>query len=274
MTDRFIAENRANWDDRVPIHWGSEEYDAAGFIADASVLSDVVAFDRQYLGDVSGKTLLHLQCHFGKDTLSLARLGAEVTGIDFSEAAISAARRLSRDSGTPGRFVVADVYRAPEVVPEQFDVVYTGVGAINWLPDIARWARVVAAFVKPGGVFYIREGHPIMWSVDWERDDDDLVLRAPYFELQHPWSDEWDETYAGDGKIANPVSHEWNHGLGEIFTALTGAGLRVTLLHEHRELEWQALPIMEQSPVHRRWALPDALRDRLPLMFTLMAEKG
>ncbi len=271
MTD-YAADNRANWDDRVPIHWGSAEYDPEGFIANPELLSEVVAYDAAHL-DVAGRTLVHLQCHFGRDTLSWARLGADVTGVDFSEPAIAAARRLSERSGTPGRFVVADVYDAPAVLGREYDVVYTGVGAINWLPDIRRWAEVVAALLAPGGTFYIREGHPELWSLDWERDDEALVVRAPYFETEEPLSNEWDETYAGGGKVANARSHEWNHGIGEIFTALTDAGLRVTRLTEHREVEWQALPVLQPSAGHGRWMLPEHLRDRVPLMFTMIAEK-
>ena len=173
MDDR-LADNRDNWDDRVPIHWGG--YDADGFIADESRISDVVAYDSAVLGDVTGKRLVHLQCHFGMDTLSWARLGAEVTGVDFSEPAIAAARELSERSKTPGRFVVANVYDAADVLREQFDIVFTGVGAICWIPDIEAWARVVAALLRPGGTFYMREGHPVLWTLDW-RDDGQLVLR-------------------------------------------------------------------------------------------------
>ena len=147
--DPHREANRLNWSDRVAIHWEPDAYDAPGFIADPGRISKVVQGDREYLSSVAGKRLLHLQCHFGMDTLSWARLGADVTGVDFSETAVTAARRLSAESGTPGRFVVAELYDAPRILAgEQFDIVYTGVGALNWLPDIAAWGGVVAAMLS------------------------------------------------------------------------------------------------------------------------------
>ena len=270
--DCYRAANRDNWDDRVPIHLGSEEYAVRRFVEDPGHLSDVVAYDAATLGDVSGRRLLHLQCHFGKDTLSWARLGAEVTGIDFSEAAIAAARRLSEESGVPGRFLVAEVYDAPAVLPERFDVVYTGVGAINWLPDAAGWARVVAGFLEPGGRFLMREGHPVLWSLDWREQDTGLVIRHPYFETADPVA--WDEaaTYAGEGTLRHTRQYEWNHGLGEVVTALLDAGLVLRVLREHRFLEWQGTPHMTLGE-DGRWRLPAAQADLVPLMYTLVAER-
>lgn len=267
--DEARAANRANWDDRVPIHLTSREYDAEGFAADPSRISDVVAVDAPALGDVGGRTLLHLQCHFGKDTLSWARLGAIVTGIDFSEQAVAAARRLSERSGTPGRFIVSELYDAPKVLDERFDVVYTGVGALNWLPDIAGWARVVAHFLAPGGTFHMREGHPVLWSLDW-RDDRELVVRYPYFETEAPVASDEPTTYAGDGTVAHGRTYEWNHGIAEVFTALTDVGLTVTRLREHRELEWQGLPQMALGP-DGLWRLPAEQRDLVPLMWSITA---
>jgi SAM-dependent methyltransferase len=262
--------NRDNWDDRVPIHWASPVYDVAGFIADPGRLSDVVAFNAPLVGDVAGRRLLHLQCHMGKDTLSWARLGAEVTGVDFSAPAIAAARRLSEESGTPGRFMVAELYDAPRALTEVFDIVYTGVGALNWLPDIRRWGEVVAGFLAPGGLFYIREGHPVLFSLDWR--DDALLLRYPYFETAEPIVDDDPNTYAGPGTVAHARTYEWNHGLGEVVTALVDAGLQVTGLREHRELDWQGLPQMTQGE-DGRWRLPPAQRDLVPVMYSLWARK-
>jgi SAM-dependent methyltransferase len=269
--DEHRRANRDNWDDRVPIHWESPVYDVAGFIADPARLSDVVAFDAPLVGDVRGRRLLHLQCHMGKDTLSWARLGAAVTGVDFSAAAIAAARRLGAESGTPGRFVVAELYDSPRVLPEAFDIVYTGTGALNWLPDIRRWAEVVAGFLAPGGLFYIREGHPMMWSLDW-RQDAALVVRYPYFETAEPIVDDDPNTYAGPGTVAHARTYEWNHGLGEIVAALIGAGLTIAGLQEHREMEWEGLPQMTLE-ADGRWRLPAEQRDLVPLMYSLWARK-
>ncbi len=214
--DEFRRANRENWDDRVAIHWGPDGYDAPGFIADPSRISATVETDRHVLGDVAGKRLLHLQCHFGKDTLSWARLGAEVTGIDFSPKAIAAARRLAADSGTAGRFVESELYAAPSVLDERFDIVYTGVGALNWLPDIRGWAGVVDHFLAPGSTFYMREGHPVLWSIDDERDDELLVVGHPYFEgplrdhrgIARPRPDADPLRRAPRGRMAGPGDHD------------------------------------------------------------------
>ena len=166
--DRYRSANLANWEDRTPVHLASRLYDPGGFIADPARITGVVAFDAARLAPhldpdgVTGRRLLHLQCHIGLDTLSWARLGAEVTGVDFSPAALAAARRISAEAATPGRFVEAELYDAPEALPERFDVVYTGVGALNWLPDILGWAQVVGRFLAPGGLVYLREGHPML----------------------------------------------------------------------------------------------------------------
>jgi SAM-dependent methyltransferase len=269
--DQHRRANRANWDDRVPIHWESPVYDVAGFVADPTRLSDEVAFDAPFVGDVRGKRLLHLQCHMGKDTLSWARLGAEVTGIDFSEPAVAAARRLSAESGTPGRFLVAELYDAPAVLPETFHVVYTGVGAVNWLPDIRRWGEVVARFLAPGGLFYIREGHPVLFSLDW-RQDEALLVRYPYFETAEPIVDDDPNTYAGPGTVEHARTYEWNHGLAEVIGALLDAGLVLVSLQEHREMAWQGLPQMTRGE-DGFWRLPQTQRDLVPLMYSLVARR-
>ena len=267
--DRERLANRDNWDDRVGIHWEPDGYDAPGFIADPERISGVVRYDSAHL-DVAGKHLLHLQCHFGMDTLSWARLGAQVTGIDFSEKGIAAARRLGEDSGTPGRFVLSDLYRAPSALPgEQFDIVYTGVGAVNWLPDIATWGEVVASFLAPGGTFYMREGHPVMWSLDWE-EEDRLVLRHPYFETTAPVSDDTPVTYAGSGTMEHARTYEWNHSIAEVMGALTSQGLRIVQFEEHRAAEWAGHPAMSLED-DGLWRLPEAMRDLAPVMYTLAA---
>jgi SAM-dependent methyltransferase len=273
-TSEHMEANRANWDDRVSIHWQPDAYDAPGFIADPQRISGVVGRDRDagFLPDLAGKRLVHLQCHFGMDTLSLARLGADVTGVDFSGAAIAAARRLSDESGTPGRFIQCDVYEAPSVLAETFDIVYSGVGALNWLPSVRRWAEVVSALLVPGGRLILREGHPVLWSLDWLEGDERLVIRFPYFETDQPvtWDDE--ATYSGAGTIEHTRTYEWNHGIGEVLGALTAAGLRLESFDEHRELEWKGTPhmLLGDDGLYR---LPEHQRDLVPLMYSLGAVK-
>ena len=176
--------NRAWWDAVVPVHEVSRGYNREGFLRGEKSLCPVELAE---LGPhVAGKRLVHLQCHFGMATLNWARLGATVTGLDFSEPAIEAARRLSADSGVPGRFVHANVYDAAAALGEKFDVVYTGIGALCWLPDIREWARVVAACLAEGGFLYLYEGHPVLWSLNYERDDTLLVTTEAYFERPNP----------------------------------------------------------------------------------------
>jgi SAM-dependent methyltransferase len=241
----YTDANRANWDERATLHAdrGEHGYRVSQYIADRSAISDVVRFDLPRLGSVAGLRAVHLQCHIGTDTLSLARLGARTTGLDFSPNAIDEARRLVADTGDDVDFVVADVYDAATVLtPGSFDLVYTGVGALCWLPSVDRWAEVVAALLAPGGALHLREGHPILWSMD-ERLDDDLHLRFPYWERERPleWDD--DSTYVETTRpLTATRTYEWNHSLGEIVTALIRAGLRIDLLEEHDSVPWEALP--------------------------------
>ena len=259
--------NLASWDERVPLHVASKFYDVAGFKEGRCTLD---AIDVEALGDVRGRTLLHLQCHFGLDTLSWARLGAIVTGVDFSPAAIAAANRLSKETGVPGRFVEAELYDVPAVLNDRFDIVFTGCGALCWLPDIRRWADVVARCLRPGGTFYIREGHPVLWSLDDTPTDGALRIISPYFERAKPsrWVDPRD--YADpEGRLTHNTTYEWNHGLGEIITGLIEAGLRIAELREHRFCDWQALPQMVRGK-DGFWRLPED-PERLPLMYSLRA---
>src|SRR3954467_11569506 len=183
MPARSLAVNRAHWDERAPAHAASPDYAVDRFATDPEFLSDVVRFDLPRLGDVAGLEGVHLQCHIGTDTLSLARLRAPTTGPDFSGAALARARVLAERTGADVRFVEAEVYDAVERLGAgAFDLVYTGVGALCWLPDIRRWAGVVARLLRPGGRLFIREGHPTLWSLADVREDGLLVVEDPYFE--------------------------------------------------------------------------------------------
>ena len=269
--DHYRETNRANWDSRVDSHYGSDGYGIDRFIGDPSFVGEVVSFDSNNVPDVSGKRLIHLQCHIGTDTLGWARLGAEVTGVDFSEKALKAARRLSSESGTPARFVLSELYDAPSALPETFDIVYTGVGAVCWLPDIRGWAKVVASFLQEGGIFYMREGHPIMWALDYDREDDQLVIKYPYFEQSEPLSFSEDSTYAGDGVLSSPLIYAWNHGIAEVLQALIDAGFRIDQVEEYDALEWEAGPVNQLGEDGRYRIAED--RARLPVMWSVLATK-
>ncbi|HET7013594.1 MAG TPA: methyltransferase [Streptosporangiaceae bacterium] len=271
----YVAVNKANWDERVPAHFASADYQVSEFLADPKHLSRVVRFDLPLLGDISGLKGVHLQCHIGTDTVSLARLGASMTGVDFSGPAVAAANDLAAKTGADAVFVESDVYLAADVVGrESFDFVFTGIGAIGWLPSIARWGQVVADVLKPGGRLFIREGHPMLWSLQDGRDDQLLVVEFPYFEREEPTV--WDEggTYVEtDHVFVNNTTHEWNHGLGEIFTALLNAGMTITGFVEHDSVPWEAMPgLMAKTGANDEWQLTDR-RWRLPLSYTLQAVK-
>jgi SAM-dependent methyltransferase len=272
VTD-YREVNRANWDDRVPAHVESVDYGVPRFRAEPDYLSGVVRFDLPLLGDVAGLRGVHLQCHIGTDTVSLARLGASMTGLDFSGPAVEAAMRLAAATGTDATFVQSDVYAAADVLGAgSFDLVYTGIGALCWLPDIRRWAGVVAALLRPGGRLFIREGHPMLWTIE-ERDDDLLVVKYPYFEQPEPLT--WTEggTYVEtDAVFEHNTSHEWNHGLGEIVTALFDAGLALTGLVEHDSAPWNPLPGKTEQIAGGEWRLADNPA-RLPFTYTLQAVK-
>jgi len=268
--DSHRSANRDNWNERVAIHLASDAYAVERFIDDPKDISEPVTFDHTAVGDVQGKSLLHLQCHFGRDTLSWARLGANVTGIDFSGKAIQAARKLSEDSKTPGRFIESELYDSPEALKETFDIVYTSVGALCWLPDIRGWAQVVASFLKPGGLFYVRDTHPMFLALDLDRPDETLVVQHPYFGAPDPEVYEAEFSYAGDGKLTHTTNYEWAHGLGEIVTALIGAGLRIECFNEHRFLDWHGMACMERGD-DGLYRMPLHLERNLPLQFSIRA---
>lgn len=272
MTDP-IELNRRNWDERAPLHAASGDYEVETFVADPSHLSEVVRFDLPRLGDIRGQRAVHLQCHIGTDTLSLSRLGAEVSGLDFSAQSLAQARALAQRCAARIDYVEADVYAADQVLPAAaFDLVYTGIGALIWLPSIERWARTVAALLKPGGRLFLREGHPMLLAVN-EDHQDKLVIEYPYFEREAPTVWDSGETYVEtDGVLEQTVTHEWNHGLGEIISALLKHGLQITALEEHDSIPWEALPGQMSKDAGGEWSL-DKDRWRLPLSYTLQAVK-
>ncbi len=268
--DRFMEANRDLWDELTPIHARSAFYDVEAFKAGQSRL---LSIEREAVGDVRGKSLLHLQCHFGLDTLSWARLGARATGVDFSAPAIRLARSLNEELGLGATFVHSNVYDLPDALTGQFDLVYTSYGVLVWLPDLTRWAAVVAHFLEPGGAFYIVEGHPFMYVFDMERAAEPQGLRVDqsYFGGAEPRRWEAEGSYADrEAPVAHP-SYEWSHGLGEIVSAIAGAGLVVDYPHEFPVCSWQAFPFMERGD-DGWWRLP-AGHPEIPLTFSLKAHR-
>jgi SAM-dependent methyltransferase len=255
--------NRALWDERVAIHVAGEYYDVPRFLAGRSTLR---RFELAELGAVRGCSLVHPQCHFGLDTLSLARLGAHVTGLDFSAPAIEAARNLAQHAGLPGEFVCGDVYDALSVLGgRRFDVVYTGLGALNWLPDLERWAATMATLVAPGGRFYLVEFHPITDVFA----DTELGVANSYFDSGPHRYDE-PGTYADpDAETVHNRSVEWTHRLGDVVSALIGAGLRIEFLHEHDFTLHARFPFLARQD-DGTYRMPPGLPS-LPLMYSLRA---
>jgi SAM-dependent methyltransferase len=230
MTDRYLdgrAANRARWDEAVPLHAASDLYDLVGFAAGRD---DIRPFELLELGSVTGLDLLHLQCHLGTDTLSWARHGARVVGLDFSPAAVEAAIRLACDCGIDAAFVCSDVYNARDaLIGRSFDVVYTGIGALGWLPDLDEWARVVRGLLRPGGALYLVEIHPIVFGVL----GDGRTLQQDIFEAEYSKGNERGGTYAApEATFVNTATFERAHSLSDVITAVLSAGLRIELFHE------------------------------------------
>lgn len=262
--------NQENWEDRVPVH--TEAYGLAAF-DDPAHLSDVVRDDLATMTSflpadgLSGLDLCHLQCHIGTDTVSLARAGATVTGVDFSPSALRAASDLAVRLGIDATWVQTDVLDARAAVTGDFDVVYTSIGTISWLDDLDRWAAQIVQLLRPGGMFFIRDGHPALYALD--EDADTLTTRYSYFATgrAQQWDD--DSTYAGDGRIDHARTYEWPHPLSEILGALLRAGLRLVHFDEGRTLPWRFSDRMVE--VSGGYAWPEAERDLIPCTYTIIA---
>jgi SAM-dependent methyltransferase len=267
--DEYLETNRRHWDELVALHSASAFYDVDAFRAGRSRLQ---ATEVEEVGDVSGKTMLHLQCHFGLDTLSWARAGARVTGVDFSPAGIAAARTLAAEAGIEARFIECDLYSLPEKLDERFDIVFTSYGTYFWLPDLARWAAVIAHFLRPGGFFYIVDFHPFMAIFDDEAGTSELSVRFPYFPTGEPLRFDDDGSYADrTAHVENRTTFSWPHSIGEIVTSLAEAGLHIECLHEFRHTVEQWFPFMDQGD-DGLWRLQEH-GESLPLLFSIKATK-
>ena len=263
-----MEANRKMWDEFVPINANSEMYRLEEFKQGANKLKSL---ELSEVGDVKGKSLLHLQCHFGMDTLSWARMGARVTGMDFSPKGIEMAQSLSKELNIPGRFICSNLYDLPSHLDEQFDIVFTSYGALCWLPDIPRWAQIAASFVKPGGFFYIAEFHPFSYVFDDDKNCKELKVRYPYFQTE-PMRFPVENSYADENaKIATTMDYEWMYGVGQVVTSLIDAGLRVDFLHEFPFTCYAQIPFMEKGQ-DGYWRLPG--EDQwIPLTFSVKASK-
>jgi SAM-dependent methyltransferase len=262
----YIEKNRMLWNELTPIHASADFYKLKEFKAGENKLRSI---EREEVGDVTGKSLLHLQCNFGMDTLSWARLGAQVTGVDISDKAISLARSLSSELDIEAEFILSNVYDLPEVLNRKFDIVFMSYGVLCWLPDLKKLAKIIAHYLKPGGFFYIVEGHPVMNIFDDTRDATELKVVRSYFHEPEPerWEPEVD--YADPEAIVEHPSYEWTHSMGDIINAIIYAGLELEFLHEFPKICWSQYPFVKQD--EDGWFRIKG--DNIPLLFSLKATK-
>jgi SAM-dependent methyltransferase len=258
IVDRHIEANRAVWDEWTELGLTPAAFKVESFKRGEEVLRD---FEIAEVGQVQGRSMLHLQCHFGLDSLAWARRGAHVTGVDFSSKAVERGRRLAEQLKIDARFVCSDVTTLPEVLDERFDIVYTTLGVLQWLPDLDRWAEIVARFLEPGGLFYLAEYHPITLAIDPELDMTEPRFRYPYFPRAEPI-----EYRRPDGV----VQYGWSFSLGAVVSAIARAGFRIEFLHEFPYSESQHLPFLEPDD-RGLWWLPERLEGELPLLFSIRA---
>lgn len=262
--EKYFNTNKATWNDKVKVHAKSDMYYLDAFKKGKSSL---MPYEIEALGHVEGKSLLHLQCHFGQDTLSWSRMGAKCLGIDLSDEGIKLAKHLNDDLGLDADFLCCNVLDTSKYVKDSFDIVYTSYGVIGWLPDLKPWGQMIAEKLKKGGTFYIAEFHPIIWMFDYLEDEPQI--RYGYMQDEVIY-EEYEGTYAEEGSKMISKEYGWNHGLGEIVSALTEAGLHIEYLKEFDESPYNVLPdlIKTESGMY-------VTKEKLyPLIFTLKATKS
>ena len=258
--------NQVFWDEIAPIHYKS--YDIGKLKQGKSLIDEI---QKKEMGDVKNKSLLHLQCHIGTDSLSWALEGAQVTGVDFSWESIKIANELKKALGLKARFIKSNIYDLPDTLKEKFDIVYTSQGVLSWLKDIKKWGEITSHYLKPGGIFYIMETHPLLYIFDNDKQGE-LKIKYPYFPGEKPtlWDDDTPDYSDGEYVPKNPT-YDWTWPLGKIFTSLIEAGLKIEFLHEYDKLFYKGLPNMVKDE-EGWWYFPKC-KGMLPLTFTLRAKK-
>jgi len=262
--DNYFDTNKATWNDKVKVHANSDMYNLEAF---KNGKSSLMPYELEALGDVSGKSLLHLQCHFGQDTLSWSRMGAKCTGIDLSDEGIKLAQNLNDELKLDAEFVCCNVLDTSEFVKDTFDIVYTSYGVIGWLPDLKPWGKMIAEQLKKGGTFFMAEFHPIVWMFDYL--DEKAIMKYGYMQDDVIY-EEYEGTYANQKSKMVSKEYGWNHGLGEVINALTEAGLHIEYLKEFDESPYDVLPNLIQNE-SGMFVTTDKL---YPLIFTLKATKA
>lgn len=258
---QYFDANKEVWNQRTTVHKTSDFYNLAGFKNGESALTPI---ETQEVGDVKGKTMLHLQCHFGMDSLSWARKGATVTGIDFSEKAIEEAQALNKELGLNAEFICCNVYDLEQHLDQQFDIVFTSYGVIGWLPDLDKWARLIVRYLKPGGYFYIAEFHPVVWMFD-----DDFTRIQYYYDNREVIVTEQQGTYTNRDADIKGKEYSWNHSISEVLNALINAGLQITVFNEYNYSPYPCFRnIVEFEP--GKWHFK-GMEGKIPVVYTLKA---
>lgn len=265
-SENYTNTNKSYWNERVSFHKKSELYQLEKFKQGGNNLHSL---EKKELGEIRGKSILHLQCHFGMDSLSLERLGALVTGIDFSEEAIKAAVELRNELGMHTEFILSDVYTLPEKLNKKFDIVYTSYGVLTWLPDLKRWGNIVSQFLKDEGFFYIAEIHPASMIFDSTPGSSKLQVRYPYFNKEDPLTFVEQGSYADKlAATVNNTTYEWIYSLSDIFMSLIKAGLKIEFFHEFPFTVWEQFTSMKIDSNGYY-----TIEEEIPLLFSIKAAK-
>ncbi|HSX40185.1 MAG TPA: class I SAM-dependent methyltransferase [Candidatus Saccharimonadales bacterium] len=259
----FAKANVSWWDEVTPVHSNSKLYDLAGFKKGKSSLQSIEA---EELGNVKGKSLLHLMCHFGMDSLSFARNGAKVTGVDFSPRAIELGKKLSSDLDIPAQFVCSDVYKLPRVLDKKFDIVFASYGVLCWLPDIEKFAHIVSSYLKKGGIFYMAELHPFCSILS-----SDFKIYYKYFD-KGPYLDDSTGTYTDWSAPVKGKTYEWSYTIGDVINALIKQGLKIEFVHEFPFSMYDQFPGFMRKNKKGQYVLKNK-KIQIPLLFSLKARK-
>lgn len=263
MEKDYKQVNKSSWNQRTEVHWTSDFYDNEAFVAGKNSLKII---ELELLGDLTGKSVLHLQCHFGQDTISCTRLGAiKAVGVDLSDRAVARAQELAAKTDSVATFICSDIYDLPQHLTDQFDIVFTSYGTIGWLPDIDQWSAIVARYLKPGGRFVFAEFHPVVWMYDdnFQQITYDYFNGAPIEEVEGTYTD-------GDQGL-NTTNISWNHGLGEVISSLLAQGLVLEAFREHDYSPYNCFNDMKEvAPEKYRIA---SVEPRIPMVYSLSASK-
>lgn len=262
--DNYIEINKQSWNGRLEAHLASDFYDMDGFLKGNSSLNKI---ELDLLGDIKGKKILHLQCHFGQDTISFSRMGAEATGVDLSDKAIEKGQEIAQELNTNTKFISCNIYDLPEHLDEQFDTVFTSYGTISWLPDLNKWGALIAKYLKPGGQFIFAEFHPVVWA--W---DDDFKEIKYYYNNVAPITEEESGTYADKNADIKQAYVCWNHGIGEVVNSLIKNGL---VIEDLQEYNYSPYPFVNDTvKIEEKKYQIKKFGDKLPLVYSIKAIKN